>query len=547
MASLLDPNPDDLAQLQGLLTQFEPSQAVKDAARKQAQMQFFLGLLGAPKGGEFQRIGQSGINAMNSYQNQIKQEQALRQQNVQAAAQVSNILRQQRLLKTAQDIFTGASDQPPAPGAAPAPAGGAPAMGGMPPTMPSGITTAPAPAPQAPQAAPMSVPTWRQLMPRAEQAMALASGDPKTIVESIRHYTDTKLGPNGLVTTVTGIPLYQSTDAGIQMFSPDGRPAEFMPYSQGANDAAAKRAATIEGAKTAAVEQAQFPYRTVTGPYGPNGAPVTGFQSQLLGNPQQPMQPPQRQIDLAPTLSPQERQAALADAQRSGYPQMGYAMPNVGMAGGAMVGADPLRMKQAEAAINTQAEQNSVIAKGQGQDYLTVIDSEKQAPGNIAKYELMKTYLGKIETGKLAPSVLGLKSVAAYIAPNVAKDFTKDVPYAQAVSALSNEIALQLRNPQGGAGMPGSMSDADRNFLVSMAANVSNDPRAIPMMIDARIAIEKRNQEIGKIARAYKQQHGTIDEGFYQQLQDYANSHPMFQGVDRGGAAPAGWSIRRIN
>ena len=269
MASLLDPNPDDLAQLQGLLTQFEPSQAVKDAARKQAQMQFFLGLLGAPKGGEFQRIGQSGINAMNSYQNQIKQEQALRQQNVQAAAQVSNILRQQRLLKTAQDIFTGASDQPPAPGAAPAPAGGAPAMGGMPPTMPSGITTAPAPAPQAPQAAPMSVPTWRQLMPRAEQAMALASGDPKTIVESIRHYTDTKLGPNGLVTTVTGIPLYQSTDAGIQMFSPDGRPAEFMPYSQGANDAAAKRAATIEGAKTAAVEQSQFPLPHGYGPLRP--------------------------------------------------------------------------------------------------------------------------------------------------------------------------------------------------------------------------------------------------------------------------------------
>ena len=85
--------------------------------------------------------------------------------------------------------------------------------------------------------------------------------------------------------------------------------------------------------------------------------------------------------------------------------------------------------------------------------------------------------------------------------------------------------------------MPGSMSDSDRNFLVSMAAGVSNDPRAIPLMLDARIALEKRSQEIGQIARNYRQQHGTIDEGFYQQIQDFANSHPMFNNMQTPQAA----------
>ncbi len=90
--------------------------------------------------------------------------------------------------------------------------------------------------------------------------------------------------------------------------------------------------------------------------------------------------------------------------------------------------------------------------------------------------------------------------------------------------------------------MPGSMSDSDRNFLTSMAANTSDTPQAIQMKLDMRIALERRSQEIGQIARAYRQQHGTIDEGFYQQVQDFANSHPMFNGLQeqqKTSAAPS--------
>ena len=36
------------------------------------------------------------------------------------------------------------------------------------------------------------------------------------------------------------------------------------------------------------------------------------------------------------------------------------------------------------------------------------------------------------------------------------------------------EFALELRNPSGGAGMPGAMSDADRNFLASIPPSLAN-------------------------------------------------------------------------
>ena len=63
MAGLLDAGYADLSNprtLQGLLAQFQPSLQDIAAANRRAQLQFFLGLLGAPKGAEFERIGESG-------------------------------------------------------------------------------------------------------------------------------------------------------------------------------------------------------------------------------------------------------------------------------------------------------------------------------------------------------------------------------------------------------------------------------------------------------------------------------------------------------
>src|SRR5689334_11809710 len=71
--------------IQGLLAQMGPSQQMVDAANKRAQLEFFLGLLGAPKGGEFQRLGDSGRTALADRDNYIKTQQGLAAQNMQLA------------------------------------------------------------------------------------------------------------------------------------------------------------------------------------------------------------------------------------------------------------------------------------------------------------------------------------------------------------------------------------------------------------------------------------------------------------------------------
>ncbi len=511
-------------QLLAYINAMGPSDEDKKAARNHALLVAGLGMMANSTGPAMVGIGRGGLLGSAAYNDQLKSTEALRQQSMAQAVQAMNMQRQGQFMDMGRDML-GLGGQPSgAPASAP-PQGGTPPPG-MAPQAPQG----PAPQGQPPmaqaaqqQSVAGQAPPWAT--PRAQMGMAFMSGDPKKVADVIGEQMKPQIGPDGTI-FMSGKAWGRMVPQGAILYQ-NGDPAQatFVKNPQQALDAVAEQAGATAGATTAATEKAQFPYRTITA-QGPNGAPVTGFQSDVLGTPAS-----QRGVQLDPSLSPQQRQAAMADAQRSGY--------------GGIVGPDPIEMKRKEGAVQTQVEQNNVVAKGQGQDYLNIIDSEKQAPGNIAKYDLMKQYLGKIDTGKLAPSVLGLKSLAAYVAPNVAKDFTKDLPYAQAVSALSNEIALQLRNPTGGAGMPGSMSNSDRDFLVSMTANTANDPRAIPLMLDMRIAMEKRAQEVGQIARDYRRQNGTLDEGFYQQLQTYSNAHPMFDKMAQ--PATSGWSIKKLN
>lgn len=291
---------------------------------------------------------------------------------------------------------------------------------------------------------------------------------------------------------------------------PDGQGGYKVANVAGYNEQLAAQVGAEEGAK-AAHELVQVPQADGTMRMMPKSEALKALAPQA----------PRVQMDRQPTA----KEAAWIAANGGPSATLG-------------ITANPLQMKEAEAKIATQAAQDTEVSKSQGQDFIGMLTAEKQAPANIGKLEMLRSHLSKVETGAAAPTVQNLKAYAAYFAPDLSKSWTQDTPYAQAATSLANEMALQLRNPAGGAGMPGSLSDSDRNFLVSMSANVANDPRAIPMMIDARIALEKRSQEVGKIARDYRAKNGKIDDGLYAEIAAYANAHPLFEG-QKAPEAPA--------
>jgi hypothetical protein len=101
--------------------------------------------------------------------------------------------------------------------------------------------------------------------------------------------------------------------------------------------------------------------------------------------------------------------------------------------------------------------------------------------------------------------------------------------------SLINEMALQGRNPAGGAGMPGSMSDKDLAFLQSIVPALGNTREANALLIDIRMRMLKRQAEVAELARRYKaNKDGRFDpDGFEDALKQWADANPLFSDAER--------------
>jgi hypothetical protein len=182
---------------------------------------------------------------------------------------------------------------------------------------------------------------------------------------------------------------------------------------------------------------------------------------------------------------------------------------------------------------------NEEVGKQLGEQYAGLMKADFSAPATIGKYEQLGSLLSNVNTGKFAGTTADLKAVAKGVGINLdAMGVRDDVAPAQAAKALSNNLALELRNPSGGAGMPGAMSDQDREFLKQMVPNIENDAKAIKTMIEYRVQLAKREQQVARMARAYRKKHGNFDEGFFDELQDWSNKNRMFPDLPKT-AAPS--------
>lgn len=178
--------------------------------------------------------------------------------------------------------------------------------------------------------------------------------------------------------------------------------------------------------------------------------------------------------------------------------------------------------------VGMPAQENSFqkeYGKTLAESYGNLMKSDISAAStlnNLSRLESLLKSAGK--TGPLAPTLTTMKAVVKQLGG----DIDAETDYAKAASALSNQLALELRNPAGGAGMPGALSDKDREFLVGMTAGIHQLPNANAMIIETRRRMAKREREVAKMARDYRKRTGRFDEGFYQELAQYSEANPLF-------------------
>ena len=96
----------------------------------------------------------------------------------------------------------------------------------------------------------------------------------------------------------------------------------------------------------------------------------------------------------------------------------------------------------------------------------------------------------------------------------------------EAMRAIGNQFALQLRNPAGGEGMPGHLSDQDRNFLVQSVPGISNSREGNALLTRMMIEREKYVMRQNSEAARYINQHRS-SVGLEEHLQKWADRNPM--------------------
>lgn len=192
--------------------------------------------------------------------------------------------------------------------------------------------------------------------------------------------------------------------------------------------------------------------------------------------------------------------------------------------------------------MTQEREESKAVGKGFGEQFMDIQKSGLDAGGKIARFDRLGQLLDGVSTGKLTPTTTQIAALAQSVGLNI----DDKLPAKQAAEALSNEIALQLRNPSGGAGMPGALSDKDREFLVGMTPGIAKTPEGNRLIIETAKKLAKREQEVAKIAREYRKKNGGLDEGFYDELAAYSEKNPLFQAAGTPAPKQAGPAVGAV-
>lgn len=184
-----------------------------------------------------------------------------------------------------------------------------------------------------------------------------------------------------------------------------------------------------------------------------------------------------------------------------------------------VVGQEPKGSSTTVVLPTQEKKEAETVGKGFGEQFNDIMKGGFESGGKLARIDRMQQLMEGVKTGTFMPTAAQLAAAAQSFGINLDPKLGQK----QALEALSNEMALQLRNPSGGAGMPGALSDADRQYLRDMVPGLAKTPEGNKLILEGLRKMAKRDQDVAKLARQYRTKHGQMDEGFYEELSAWSN------------------------
>ncbi len=151
----------------------------------------------------------------------------------------------------------------------------------------------------------------------------------------------------------------------------------------------------------------------------------------------------------------------------------------------------------------------------------------------LGMYDLAEQALNSgVRTGIGAEAELSLRQLGSAMGIDTDPD---KLAGGELIRAVQNRMALTMRSPDGGMGMPGALSDRDIKFLKDSQVGIDRSPEGNRRMLQAFRAMEARKIDIARLADEYIAEHGRLDAGFNRAVREYADANPLFQpeGGDR--------------
>jgi hypothetical protein len=165
------------------------------------------------------------------------------------------------------------------------------------------------------------------------------------------------------------------------------------------------------------------------------------------------------------------------------------------------------------------------------------------AATEMASLTELERLLSQVNTGAFAETRINLGRAASFLGFSDGAE----VSAAEAAASIANRLALALRNPAGGEGMPGAMSDADRNFLVSTIPSIQNSPNGWRQMIEIRRRLATAAQEQAEEAERFMREGGRSRD-LPGRMAEWSRQRRLFADMEaRGGSAASADDEALIN
>lgn len=134
----------------------------------------------------------------------------------------------------------------------------------------------------------------------------------------------------------------------------------------------------------------------------------------------------------------------------------------------------------------------------------------------------VKTLLGALDSGLYT----GYGGEFAQKARNFAAslgfgDFKDSAAAGEVFESIVKGMALEKRDPATGAGMPGALSDSDREYLKSMVPSLSKTTEGNKILLKMIGRMAERRVEYYQMMNDYVVKHGQLDAGFDKQMAGY--------------------------